>query len=103
LVAIEGSADGLPQAIAGALCGLAQYRLELGEGLFDRVEVLAIGRQVDELRALRGDRLGDAAILWLGLGGFAPESQVRTELAAGGRRIRTVGPANAAAIAALVA
>jgi hypothetical protein len=54
------------ETLAGALGGLAQNRFELGEGLLDRVEVGAVGWQVDEPGALRGDRFGDAAaISWL--------------------------------------
>ena len=48
------------QALAGTLGGLAQCRLEFGEGLLDRVEVRAVGRQVDQLSTLRSDRLGNA-------------------------------------------
>jgi hypothetical protein len=44
LVAFEGSADRLPQILAGSLGGPAQRRFELGESLFDRVEVGAVGR-----------------------------------------------------------
>lgn len=62
-VTIQGAADGLPQALSGALGGLAQRRLELGAGQFDRVEVGAVGRQVDELGALCRDGLGDAGDL----------------------------------------
>ena len=59
LKAIEGLTDELPETLAGPLGGLAQRRLEFGEGLFDRVEVWAVGRQIDELSALCSDRLGD--------------------------------------------
>ena len=49
------------QALAGSLCGLAQRRLKFGEGLLDRVEVGAVGRQIDELCALRSDGFGDGS------------------------------------------
>jgi len=58
-VALECLANGLPESVAGALCRLAQRRLELGESLLDWVEVGAVGRQVDELCALRLDRRAD--------------------------------------------
>jgi DDE family transposase len=58
-VAIEGLANGLPEGFASALCRLAQRRLELGESLLDWVEVGAVGRQIDELCALRLDRRAD--------------------------------------------
>jgi hypothetical protein len=61
-VALEGLANGLPEGFAGALCRLAQRRLELGESLLDWVEVGAVGRQVDELCALRLDRRGVSGI-----------------------------------------
>ena len=36
---VESVADGVPEAVDGAGCGGAQQRLELGEGLLDRVQV----------------------------------------------------------------
>ena len=38
---VDDAADGVPQAVDGALGGLSQMRLELGEGLFDQIEVRA--------------------------------------------------------------
>src|SRR3954471_10225739 len=52
--------DGLPQALDRALGGFAQQRLVFGESLLDRVQVGAVGRQIDELRPSGGDCLGDA-------------------------------------------
>src|SRR4051794_11957950 len=52
--------DGLPQALDRALGGFAQQRLVFGESLLDRVQVGAVGRQIDELRPSGGNRLGDA-------------------------------------------
>jgi hypothetical protein len=43
LKSVECLTDKLPEALAGALGGLAQRRLEFGEGLIDRVEVWAVG------------------------------------------------------------
>jgi hypothetical protein len=54
-IGIKGAADGLPQAVAGSFCGLAQRRLELGKSLLDRVETGTVGRQIDEPGTLRGD------------------------------------------------
>ena len=45
---------------SGARGGLAQERLELGEQLLDRVQIGAVGGQVEERGAGRGDRLADA-------------------------------------------
>jgi hypothetical protein len=55
LIATEGPADGLPQPLARSLRGVAQCRFEFRESLLDRVEVGTIGRQIDQLCALRGD------------------------------------------------
>jgi hypothetical protein len=41
----------------GSLGGFAQERLKLGEGVFDRIEVRRVGRQVEETRARRLDPL----------------------------------------------
>ena len=57
---VEQLADGVPQAVDGALGGLAQEGLELGEGLLDRVEIGRVGRQVTQLGAARLDRRADA-------------------------------------------
>jgi len=61
--AVEGLTDGLPQDVASARGGLAQRRFELGEGLFDWVEIGAVGRQVDELGTLRDDCFENAGSL----------------------------------------
>lgn len=50
----EAAHDG-PEAIDGALGGLAQEGLQLGEGVFDRVEVGAVRRQIQKARADRFD------------------------------------------------
>ena len=47
---------------SSSLCArrrLAQERLELGEQLLDRVEIRAVGRQVEDRGRGRGDRLAD--------------------------------------------
>lgn len=38
----------IPEAVDGALCGLAQICFQLCEGLLDRVEIGAVGRQEPE-------------------------------------------------------
>ena len=48
---VDEAADGGPEAIDGPLGGLAQERLEFGEGILDRVEVGTVGRQVEQRRA----------------------------------------------------
>jgi len=40
--------NGIPEAVAGPLAGLSEQRLEFGEGLLDRIEVGAVGRQVEQ-------------------------------------------------------
>ena len=52
--------DGIPEAIAGALSGLSEQRLEFGESLLDRIEIRTVGRQVEQLGAAAFDRLLDA-------------------------------------------
>ncbi len=46
-------ADGGPQAVDGSLGGLAQQSLQLGEGVFDWIEVWAVGRKIENLCAGR--------------------------------------------------
>src|SRR5271156_3916445 len=50
--AIEQLADAVPQAVSSSFWGLAEQRLELGEGHLDRVHIGRVGRQQKELRAL---------------------------------------------------
>ena len=54
---IDDAADGGPEAVDGSLGGLAQQRLELGEGVLDRIEVGLVGRQVEQAGAGRLDHL----------------------------------------------
>jgi len=56
--AVEQAADALPGGIEGALLGLAQQGLELGEDLLDRIEIGRVGRQEQQVGAC-------------GVGGFA--------------------------------
>ena len=42
---VDEPADQVPQAADSALARFAQHGLEPGEGLFDRVEVGAVGRE----------------------------------------------------------
>ena len=42
---VEQGADAPPCGLDGSLVGLAEQRLELGEDLFDRIEVGRVGRQ----------------------------------------------------------
>lgn len=55
----EDFAQSLDEAIEGALSGLAKSSLEFGEGQFDRVEIRAVRREIEQGGAGRGDRLGD--------------------------------------------
>ena len=56
-VEVEDPADSVPQAVNGALGGLAQVRHELGERLLDRVGVGGVGRKEGQLGASRFDGL----------------------------------------------
>src|SRR3954453_15034478 len=53
---VDKAPDGGPKALNRTLGRLAQERLQLGEGLLDRVEVRAVRRQVEELCARRLDQ-----------------------------------------------
>ena len=53
-------------AFHGALGGLAQVRLELGEGHLDWVEVRAVGREEEEFGAGRFDPVADLLSLVAG-------------------------------------
>ena len=77
---VEASADDGPEVIDGAGGGLAQERLELGDGVLDRVEVGRVGREEQELRSGRLDRLA---------GGGAPVSR---EVGAGRADERSLVP-----------
>ena len=57
---VEEVADAAPEGVDGALCGLAQERLQFGEDLLDRVEVRRVRRQVEEAGASGLDRAADA-------------------------------------------
>jgi hypothetical protein len=48
---IEQRADAFPDGVSGALVGFSKQRLELGEGLLDRVEGGAVGRQQEAMGA----------------------------------------------------
>jgi len=50
--------------VDGALGGFAQVRLQLGEGLLDRVEVRTVGREEQE-RSADAFAGGAAGALWL--------------------------------------
>jgi hypothetical protein len=46
---VEQSADGLPQRFDGALGGVVQEAFEFRKGKLDRVQIGAIGRQIEAL------------------------------------------------------
>ena len=48
---LEQGTDAPPCGFDGSLVGLSEQCLELGEGLFDRIEVWTIGRQEEQLCA----------------------------------------------------
>ncbi len=57
---LEGGGDGVDQGIEGSGRGLAQEGLQLGEPLLDRVEIGAVGRQVEQTGFGVFDRRPDA-------------------------------------------
>ena len=59
----NGFSYGGPQVRNGAGGGFAEQRLEFGEGLFDRVEVRAVGREVPQRRARGLDGASHAGAL----------------------------------------
>jgi hypothetical protein len=56
-VELENVGDGIPEPVACPLAHLSQQRLELGEGLFDRIKVGAVRRQVEQPGIPAFDRL----------------------------------------------
>ncbi len=58
----EGS-EALPCCLYGALCGFAQEQLELGEDLFDRIEVRGVRRQEQQPGSSGADGLADGCAL----------------------------------------
>lgn len=56
LEAVEEVADAPPGGLHGALGGLAKEVLQLREDLLNRVQVGAVGREVEEFRARRAER-----------------------------------------------
>ena len=64
VASLEQATEGVPERVTGAGGSFAQERLQLGEGLLDRVQVGGVGRQVERARSTcRPDRLGDAGHL----------------------------------------
>jgi hypothetical protein len=57
--AVDEAADGGPQGVDGSLRGCSEQGLELGEGVLDRIEVGAVGRQEEQAGAGRLDGLAD--------------------------------------------
>lgn len=49
---VDEAADGVPEAVDGALGGLAQHRLQLREGHLDWIEVWTVGRKEGQPCAL---------------------------------------------------
>ena len=62
----EEAGDGGLDLLEAAGVGLSQQRLELGERLFDRVQVRTVGRQIEQLGAHRADRSADRWVLMAG-------------------------------------
>src|SRR5689334_503823 len=58
--ALEQTTDHVPKRRDGAASGGAQHRLQFGEHLFDRIEVGAVWREIEQLRAHPLDGLAHA-------------------------------------------
>jgi hypothetical protein len=65
-VELENVGAGVPEPVACPLARFSQQRLELGKGLFDGIEVGAVGRQVEHLSLAVFDRFPDAGDLVAG-------------------------------------
>ena len=63
---VEEATDREPEGFAGSFGGLAQERLQLGEGELDRVEIGAVGRQKEQVGAAGVNQLGDLRALVAG-------------------------------------
>ena len=85
--AVEELTDAVDEGVDGARWFLSEERLELGEGHLDRVHVWAVGRQVEDLRASRGDGLADAGDL---VGGQVVEHDDIAALKGRGERLADV-------------
>ena len=59
----ERCADRCPKGVSGSGSGLSEQRLEFGEGIFDRIEVGAVGRQEAQPRTRRLDDLAHRSAL----------------------------------------
>ena len=59
----EERSDALPCFLYGSLGGFSQEQLELGEDLFDGIEVGGVGRQEQQPGSSRADRLADGRAL----------------------------------------
>ena len=46
---LNEATDGVPETVDGSFSGLAQEGLQLGEGVLDRVEVGAVGRNIEQM------------------------------------------------------
>src|SRR3954452_5848229 len=53
---VDEAPDGGPKALNGPLGGFAQERFELGEGILNRVEIRAVGREIKQACPRRLDQ-----------------------------------------------
>ncbi len=63
---IEEGPDALRCCFDGSLCGFSEQVFQLGEDLFDRIEVRAVGRQEQQARTSGPDRVPDGGLLVAG-------------------------------------
>jgi hypothetical protein len=62
---------GFPECLHGSNCPCSQQRLQLGERLFNRVQIRTVGRNEHQLRAGALDRLADKRGIKSGRDGYA--------------------------------
>jgi hypothetical protein len=75
--AIEQGADLAPGVFGGARIGFAQEGLELGEDLFDRVEIGRVARQEEQFGAGGSDQVADGLAFVRGIAPRKRESWCR--------------------------
>jgi hypothetical protein len=71
-VELENVGDGVPETIACPLARFSQQRLEFGKGLFDGIEIGAVGRQVEQLGLSVFDRFPNAGSMSPRCGSLSP-------------------------------
>jgi hypothetical protein len=61
---LQGIGCGSLESVEGSRSGLAHMRLELGKGIFDRIEIWTVGRPIVEFGAAAGRDRGPPCRCW---------------------------------------